>query len=338
MTQIRSAAVVGAGTMGAQIAAHLANAGVPVRLLDLTADAARQGLDRLKTLRPDPWFAPDVRSLVQPAGLDALAQIAGVDWIIEAVVEDLAVKRDLLARASGLAPQAIVSSNTSGIPIAAIAEGLPAASRPRLVGTHFFNPPRYLQLVELIPTRDTDPAIVGRLSRFPDHRLGKGVVVAKDTPGFIANRIGVFGACRALALVALREATVEEIDALTGPAIGRPKSATFRTMDIAGLDVFSTVARDLATRLPAEAAAFALPPFVNGMLARGMTGEKAGAASTRARPVRKARRACSRSIRRRSNIATARKDRGAAPTPVDRPRLARRCARASWPAIVPATC
>jgi 3-hydroxyacyl-CoA dehydrogenase len=264
--------------MGAQIAGHVANAGVPVLLFDLTADAARKGLERLRSIRPDPLFTPDVVRLIEPRGFDQLADVARADWIIEAVVEQLDVKRDLLRRVlTHASPLAALSSNTSGIPIGAIAAEMPPEARTRLLGTHFFNPPRYLRLVEIIATPDTDADVVATLARFIDHHLGKGVVAARDTPGFIANRLGVFGACRALELIASGEFTIEEIDAATGPAIGRPKSATFRTLDIAGLDILALVARDLAARLPdRERASFALPPFVTAMVERGLVGEKAG--------------------------------------------------------------
>ncbi len=264
--------------MGAQIAGHIANAGVPVLLFDLTADAAREGRDRLRSIRPDPLFTPDVVGLIEPRGFDQLQDVARADWIIEAVVEQLDVKRDLFRRVlTHASPGAVLSSNTSGIPIGAIAAELPPEARRRVLGTHFFNPPRYLRLVEIVATPETDADVVAALSTFIDHHLGKGVVAARDTPGFIANRLGVFGACRALELVSSGEFTIEEIDAATGPAIGRPKSATFRTLDIAGLDILAHVARDLAARLPdRERASFALPPFVAAMLERGLVGEKAG--------------------------------------------------------------
>ena len=173
---------------------------------------------------------------------------------------------------------AVVSSNTSGIPIASIAEGLSDGFRRHWLGTHFFNPPRYLHLLELIPTADTDPRVVDAVTAFADRRLGKGVVVAKDAPGFIANRIGVFGLMQIFRAIESGEYTIEEVDAITGPAIGRPKSATFRTVDIAGVDVLAHVARTLGERLhdPQERAQFALPPFVEQMVGRGMTGAKAG--------------------------------------------------------------
>src|SRR6266571_248855 len=228
---IRSVAVLGAGTMGAQIAPHFANAGVPALLLDITADAARDGLKRARSLKPDPFFTSDTWKLISTGGFDELARIEDSDWIIEAVVEQLDIKRSLLekvdaARRSG----SIVSSNTSGIPIAALAEGRSDDFRRHWLGTHFFNPPRYLRLLEIIPTADTDPSIVQRVSRFADLHLGKGVVIAKDTPNFIANHIGLYGVIQVLRALESGEYTIEEIDAMTGPVLGRPKSATFRTI------------------------------------------------------------------------------------------------------------
>ena len=280
MTTIRSAAVLGAGTMGAQIAAHLANSGVPTLLLDLTADLARQGLKRAVALKPDPFFTRDAASLISVGGFDQdLARVADVDWIVEAVVEQLDVKRQLLERIDAVRrPGTIASSNTSGIPIASLADGRSADFRAHWLGTHFFNPPRYLRLVEVIPTADTDSAVIDRISRFADVRLGKGVVLAKDTPNFIANRIGLFGVIQTLCALESGEYTIEEIDAITGPAIGRPKSATFRTMDIAGIDVLGHVARNLTDRLTDDESrrAFTLPPLVQKLIDRGAVGEKAG--------------------------------------------------------------
>jgi 3-hydroxyacyl-CoA dehydrogenase len=275
---IRSVAVLGAGTMGAQIAAHAANAGLPVLLLDLDAKAAREGLERARALKPDPFFTPAGARLIATGGFETdLQRLASADWIVEAIVERLEPKRALLARVEEVRrPDAIVSSNTSGIPIAAIAEGRSAELRRHWLGTHFFNPPRYLRLVEIIPTPDTDPAVVARLSAFIDRRLGKGVVLAKDSPNFIANRIGLFGVVRILDALAGGGFTIEEIDEMTGPAIGRPKSATFRTLDITGLDVMTHVARNLAERLAgSERTAFALPSLVEQMVSRGWVGEKA---------------------------------------------------------------
>ena len=273
---IRSAAVLGAGTMGAQIAAHLTNAGVPVLLLDVTADAAKAGLERARRLKPDPFFLPENASLIRTGAFaDLMPEAGAADWIIEAVVENRDVKQALLGDlAKHLKPAAIVSTNTSGIPIGDVATGLDAGVRSRFLGTHFFNPPRYLPLVELIPTPETDAAVIATLRDFLDRRLGKGVVLARDTPGFIANRIGLFGMARTLDLVASGRYSIDEVDALTGPLIGRPKSATFRTADIAGIDILSKVARDLETNL--KDAAFRLPPFVEAMAGEGATGEKAG--------------------------------------------------------------
>ena len=266
--------------MGAQIAAHFANAGVPALLLDLTADLAVQGLKRARALKPDPAFTADSWRLVTTGSFDeGWRGIKECDWIIEAVVERLDVKRDLLARVdAGRRPGAIVSSNTSGIPLAALAEGRSGDFRRHWLGTHFFNPPRYLQLLEVIPTADTLPAIVSTVSAFADHRLGKGVVIAKDTPNFIGNHIALYGVVRILWKIASGEYTIEEVDAITGPPIGRPKSATFRTLDLAGLDVLAHVVDNLHARLEHEQAreAFRLPPFIGHMLARGLTGEKAG--------------------------------------------------------------
>ena len=279
MSLIRSVAVLGAGTMGAQIAAHFANAGVPVLLLDMTAAVARDGIKRARGLKPDPFFAADAASLISTGGFDTdFARVAGADWILEAVVEQLDVKRSLIERIEAIRqPGGIVTSNTSGLQLSVIAEGRGAEFRRHWLGTHFFNPPRYLQLVEVIPTTDTDPAVVARVSEFADRRLGKGVVVTKDTPNFIANRIGLHGVISVLRTLEGGALTIEDIDAITGPALGRPKSATFRTMDIAGLDVLGHVARNLLSQLPEdEAKQFALPPVVQSLIDQGSVGEKSG--------------------------------------------------------------
>jgi 3-hydroxyacyl-CoA dehydrogenase len=277
---ITSVAVLGAGTMGAQIALHCANAGIPALLLDLTADAAREGLERARRLKPDPQFTPDTRRLVTTMSFDeGIPLLKSVDWIMEAIVERLDLKQQLLARVDeARRPGSIVSSNTSGIPIGVLAEGRSQDFRRHWLGTHFFNPPRYLRLLELIPTPETDPAVVQTISHFADHFLGKGVVIAKDTPNFIGNHIALYGVVRSLEAVASGRFTIEEVDAITGPALGRPGSATFRTMDIAGLDILAHVMRNLAERLDDEAdrAAFALPPFLEQMIARGLLGEKSG--------------------------------------------------------------
>ena len=277
---IHSVAVLGAGTMGAQIAAHVANVGIPVVLLDLDGETALGGLKRARALKPDPFFTRDGTDLISVGGFDTdLARLADCDWIVEAIVERLDVKQELLTRVEPhRAAHAIVSSNTSGIPIATIAEGRSDAFRSHWLGTHFFNPPRYLPLLEVIPTPETDPDVVKAMVQFGDHTLGKGVVVAKDTPNFIGNRIALFGVMRVLELLVGGEYTIEEIDAISGPVIGRPRSATFRTMDIAGIDILADVATNLAERLDRddERASFALPPLVVHMVERGWVGSKAG--------------------------------------------------------------
>ena len=262
--------------MGAQIAAHFANAGVPALLLDVTADAARQGLERARKLKPDPFFTSETWKLIATGSFDDdLTRIAESDWIIEAVVERLDVKRSLLekvdaARRTG----SIVTTNTSGISIASLADGRSDDFRTHWLGTHFFNPPRYLHLLEIIPTAETRPGVVDAVSHFADHRLGKGVVIAKDSPSFIGNHIGLYAFLRILPKIASGEYTVEEVDAITGPALGRPKSATFRTMDIAGLDILGHVVANMREKIGGDA--WELPSFVTRMLETGMIGEKAG--------------------------------------------------------------
>ena len=277
--RIRSAAVLGAGTMGAQIAAHLANAGYPVHLLDISSDAARAGLERARKLKPDPFFTADAVSRLSLGGFDKdLERITAADWIIEAIIEEPGAKRTLLERVDAVRrPESIVSSNTSGLSIAGLAEGRSDHFRRHWLGTHFFNPPRYLPLLEIIPTVETDLTVTAALSEFADRRLGKNVVIAKDTPGFIANHVAMHGLVRLFEALASGQYTVEEIDAITGQAIGRPKSATFRTVDIAGLDILVHVAADLAARLgPERGSQFHFPPFVHEMVKRGWIGEKSG--------------------------------------------------------------
>ena len=200
---ISSVTVLGAGTMGAQIALHCANAGIPVLLLDLTPDAAKQGLERARKLKPDPQFTPEVYRLISTGGFDThLDQIAKSDWIMEAVIERLDVKQQLLAKVDEKRrPGSIVSSSTSGIPIAAMAEGRSDDFRKHWLGTHFFNPPRYLRLLKHSDGRNRS---YGRnaMVKFGDHALGKGVVVARDTPNFIANHVGLYGVARTLDVLA----------------------------------------------------------------------------------------------------------------------------------------
>jgi 3-hydroxyacyl-CoA dehydrogenase len=277
---IRSVGVLGAGTMGAQIAAHFANAGVPVQLLDVSTDAAEQGLERARRLKPDPAFTSQAWTLITTGSFDAdLHRLGECDWIIEAIIERLDAKQQLLARVDEVRRVgAIVTSNTSGIPIAALAEGRSDDFRRHWLGSHFFNPPRYLHLLEVIPTPETSPQVVANISHFSDHRLGKGVVIAKDSPNFIGNHIGIYAMMRLLAAVANGDYTIDEVDAITGPALGRPKSATFRTLDLAGLDILGHVVGNLRERLGDTPGrdVWTLPSFVLRMLERGLTGEKAG--------------------------------------------------------------
>jgi 3-hydroxyacyl-CoA dehydrogenase len=298
---IRQAAVIGSGVMGSGIAAHLANVGIPVLLLDivptrLTDDEAARGytLDhpavrnrlaaqavaRLGKTSPAPLYHEAFADRIVPGNLeDHLPRIAEADWVIETVTENLDIKRQVLRKIEAhWKPGTIVSSNTSGISINAMAEGCSETFRKHFLGTHFFNPPRYMKLLELIPGEDTDPAIVAAMKDFGERRLGKGVVIAKDTPNFIANRIGTYGLLVTLEEMLANGFTIEEADAVTGPAMGRPKSATFRTLDLVGLDTFVHVARNVSERVSdeAEKAAFAVPGLILTMVEKGWLGEKAG--------------------------------------------------------------
>ena len=237
---------------------------------------AREGAEA----QADPQFTPDAFRLVSTGGFDTdLGRIAEADWVMEAVVERLDIKQALLAGVDAARrPGTIVSTNTSGIPVGALAEGRSDDFRRHWLGTHFFNPPRYLRLLEIIPTPETDPAVVAAVTRIGDRLLGKSVVRAKDTPNFIGNHIALYGVARMLDALATGRYTIEEIDAITGPAIGRPGSATFRTMDIAGVDILAHVMRNLHERLESadDRAAFTVPAFVDRMIAGGQLGEKAG--------------------------------------------------------------
>jgi 3-hydroxyacyl-CoA dehydrogenase len=298
---LEKAAVLGAGTMGARIAAHLANAGVPCYLLDivpaeLTTDEKRRGLtlespgvrnrivlaglEAAKKSKPAAFFTPETARLITPGNFDDnLAWCAEADWIIEAVAENLEVKRKLFGRIeSVLRSGTIVSSNTSGLPIHLIAEGRSEDFQKHWAGAHFFNPPRYMKLVEIIPGPKTSPEVLDWLHEVCDYRLGKGVVVAKDTPNFIANRIGTFSMLSAIQQMQQLGMTIEEVDVCTGPAIGWPRSATFRTADIVGLDVLLHVVRNLYDNVPGDESReiFRVPALVDAMMQRGWLGEKTG--------------------------------------------------------------
>ena len=291
--RIEKAVVLGAGTMGSRIAAHFANAGLPCILLDLVppnlpADApsaernkiVRAGLEAARKSKPAAFFTAALAERIAIGNFeDDLARCAEADWIIEVVAENLEIKRKLLARvAQYRKPGAIVTTNTSGLPVHLIAEGMSEEFQQHWAGTHFFNPPRYLKLVEVIPGPKTASEVVESLSEFCDRRLGKGVVVAKDTPNFIANRIGTFSMLNALRLMGTLGMTVEEVDACTGPAVGWPKSATFRTADIVGLDVLMHVVRNIYETAPKDESreSYKVPALVEEMARRGWLGDKTG--------------------------------------------------------------
>ena len=291
--RIEKTVVLGAGTMGSRIAAHFANAGLPCILLDivppnLSADApssernniVRAGLDAAKKSKPAAFFTPALADKIAIGNFeDDLGRCAEADWIIEVVAENLEIKRKLLTRVAQFRkPGAIVTTNTSGLPVHLIAEGMNEEFQQHWAGTHFFNPPRYLKLVEVIPGPKTLKEVVESLSEFCDRRLGKGVVVAKDTPNFIANRIGTFSMLNALRLMGTLGMTVEEVDACTGPAVGWPKSATFRTADIVGLDVLVHVVKNIYETAPNDESRemYKVPALVEEMAKRGWLGDKTG--------------------------------------------------------------
>ncbi len=281
---VRQAAVLGAGVMGAQIAAHLANANVRPILFDLPAEGkdrsavARKALAGLAKLEPSPLAAKSVLEQIVPANYDEhLALLAGCDLVIEAISERMDWKKALFEKvAPHIAPNAIFASNTSGLSITELARTLPAALRRRFCGIHFFNPPRYMRLVELVPTADTDPAVLDALETFLTTTLGKGVVRAKDTPNFVANRVGVFSMLAAMHHTTAFGLGFDEVDALTGPAIGRAKSATYRTADVVGLDTMAHVIKTMADTLPKDpwAAYYQSPPWLAQLIAKGALGQK----------------------------------------------------------------
>jgi 3-hydroxyacyl-CoA dehydrogenase len=272
---IQKAAVLGAGTMGARIAAHLANAGLQVVLLDLP-NLAAQALEVLKKSKPAALFDVSLAGRIAVGNFDDnLALLNSCDWVIEAVTENLEIKQALIAKVvAHLKPGAILTTNTSGLPVASIAANMPEPLRRRWFGTHFFNPPRYMRLLEIIPTPETDPAAIEAVAHFADQRLGKEVVFARDTPNFIANRIGIFIMLEAVRLMQSEDLTIEEVDALTGTVIGWPRTGTFRLADMVGLDVMVHVAANFARLRPEAAAQMAVPPFIQTMLERRWLGDK----------------------------------------------------------------
>ena len=283
----RRAAVLGAGVMGAQIAAHFANAGVPVTLFDLPAKdgdphgIVRRGIDGLAKLEPAPLAGKELAAQIRPAHYGAdLERLRECDLVIEAIAERLELKRQLYATIhQHLAPHAILASNTSGLSLAALDDALPAGRRARFCGVHFFNPPRYMHLCELVAAPSSDPGMLDALEAFLTTTLGKGVIRAKDTPNFIANRIGVFSVVATMAHTSRLGLGFDDVDALTGPAIGRAKSATYRTADVVGLDTLAHVIGTMRDTLPDDPwhARFAVPPVVQALVSKGALGAKTGA-------------------------------------------------------------
>ena len=284
---VRKVAVLGAGVMGAQIAAHLVNAQVEVLLYDLPAKdgdksaIARRAIEGLRKLNPAPLGHADLASFIVPANYDDdLAALGQCDLVIEAIAERMDWKHDLYRRvAPALAPHAIFATNTSGLSIAALSEGFDADLKRRFCGVHFFNPPRYMHLVELIATPSTDPAVLDALEAFLTSTLGKGVVRAKDTPNFIANRVGTYGMLATIAEAAKFGLAVDVVDDLTGEKMGRAKSGTFRTADVVGLDTLGHVIGTLQSTLAGDAfePVYATPPLLKALIDKGALGQKAGA-------------------------------------------------------------
>jgi len=285
MKRIHKVAILGAGTMGARIAAHFANAGVPSLLLDIVPpDAggparnkiAAAGLGAARKSTPAAFFEASLAKLVTAGNFDDdLKRLADVDWIIEAIVENLEIKRSLLKKVEAIRkPGTIVTTNTSGLPVAKIAEGFSEDFQRSWFGTHFFNPPRYMRLLELIPTPDAAPALIEAVTHFCDTQLGKGVVLAKDTPNFIGNRIGTFSVLNVMRLMQEMDLSIEEIDALTGQTVGWPRSATFRTIDLVGLDILGHVVANLTQNVHDERSDLQIPGFFRQMLERKWLGDK----------------------------------------------------------------
>ena len=298
--KVQKAAVLGSGVMGSGIAAHLANIGIPTLLLDiapkeLTAEESAKGLTldskavknrfassalgKLLKQKPAPLSSKKNLALITPGNFDDdLEKLKDVDWIIEVIVENLEIKKGLFEKIDAVRkPGTIVSSNTSGVSINAMAEGRSEDFQAHFLGTHFFNPPRYLKLLEVIPSTTTKPEVVEFMKTFGEDVLGKGVVIAKDTPNFIANRIGTYGLLVTMQEMIARNYSVGEVDSVTGPTIGRPKSATFRTLDVVGLDTFAHVAKNVYDKTTGEEqAVFEESPILNKMIANGWIGAKSG--------------------------------------------------------------
>ncbi|MBA3635145.1 MAG: 3-hydroxyacyl-CoA dehydrogenase/enoyl-CoA hydratase family protein [Actinomycetota bacterium] len=285
--RIRKVAVLGAGTMGAAIAAHCANAGLEVDLLDIAPDdddknaVVEAGFDRMQNARPAALMGGNVADRIRTGNFEEhFDRVGEADWIVEAIIEKLEPKRELMQRVEDTAKEAaIISTNTSGIPLHSISEGRSEGFKKRFVGTHFFNPPRYLKLMEIIPTEDTDPEIVEAVRTFGERVLGKGGVIAKDTPNFIGNRLGSFAGMQSARYAFENGYGIEEVDAITGPLIGHPKTATFRLNDQVGLDIAVAVAENLFEAVPEDESREELKPpeKLEEMQEKDLLGNKTGA-------------------------------------------------------------
>src|ERR1039457_6520839 len=300
MRQINRVAVLGAGVMGATIAAHLANAGIQVLLLDIVprepndaevaagltiADSkvrnriATAGRDGLMKMKPAAFFLPGYVANIEVGNFDDdMPKLRECDWVIEVVIENMAIKKQLFAEkiAPNLKEGAILSTNTSGLSVNELSLCLPENVRKNFLVTHFFNPPRYMRLLEIVSCNATDPAVTAFMADFISKRLGKGIVYAKDTPNFIANRIGVYAICNCVRTMLEMGMTVEEVDAVAGPATARPKSAVFRTADLVGIDTLQHVANNSYELLTNDEQRdiFKFPDFVKEMVAKGLLGNK----------------------------------------------------------------
>lgn len=272
--------VIGAGTMGSGIAAHLANLGFEVTLLDLTPDMVREAFDKAKSARPPHFYLSEFADRIRLGNIrENLGWVRDADWICEAIIEKPDVKRGLFAELEPmLRPDAMISTNTSGLQISLLAQDRSPGFKERFMGTHFFNPPRYLKLLELIPTDETEPSAVAAMTRFLEERVARRVVVAKDTPGFIANRFGMWSMFHAIHLAERMGLTVEQVDAITGPFIGRPRSASFRLNDLVGLDIMRDIALNLQERCQGDPhmTNFRMPTSMTTLISRGWIGEKSG--------------------------------------------------------------
>ena len=285
--QFARVAVLGSGVMGSRIAALLANAGLSVDLYDLPVEGnptrlAEEGLASALKSRPPAFFSGEIARSIRCRSLEDLQPLRTTHWIVEAIVEDLAAKRELLARVddavAGSEAIRCISTNTSGLSVNGMSTGRTEKFRRLFMGVHFFNPPRYMKLVEVVPAADTDTEVLRRMTRFLERELGKGVVECRDTPNFIANRVGVFALMDALHRMQRSDLVAEEVDTATGVLIGRPRSATLRLSDIIGLDVLADVAATAYDNLPEDPGreTFAAPGFLTSMIARGFIGEKSG--------------------------------------------------------------